>query len=99
MRASRWSGWGGPLVQVGQIAWAAPQVVVHRVSRMLRGGWPPSARDRREYLLMGREKVEGLVEVVTVLATSPRSGPALARQALDPVHRRVLANRRRLARD
>lgn len=94
----RTSGWGGPLVQVGQIAWAAPQVVVHRASRMLRGGWPPSARDRREYVLMAREKVEGLVEVATVLATSSRTGSALAQQALTPVHRRVLANRKRLAR-
>lgn len=91
-------GWSGPLVQVGQIAWAAPQVVVHRAVRMVRGGWPPSARDRREYVRMGREKVEGLVEVVTILATSSRTGSALARQALGPVHRRVLANRRRLAR-
>lgn len=106
MRTSRRSphrGWVGPLIQVGQIAWAAPQVVVLRASRMLGGGWPPSARDRREYVLMGREKVEGLVEVATVLAqarrsTSPKSGSALVEEALAPVHRRVLANRRRLAR-
>lgn len=77
------------------IAWAAPQVVAYRAARMARGGWPPSARDRREYGLMVLEKIETVVEVAGIVASSRR--PTVG-AVLEPVHRRVMANRRRLAR-
>ena len=70
------------------IAWAAPQVVGYRIVRMAAG-------DRREMRLMVREKVEAVAEVAAVVA-SPRGRSVGA--VLAPVHRRVMANRRRLAR-
>jgi hypothetical protein len=41
---------------------AVPQVVAHRVSRMAAVGATPSARDRREFALMGAEKVAAFYE-------------------------------------
>jgi len=40
-----------------ELAWAAPQVVAHRLSRMATAGTNPSALDRREFARMGHEKV------------------------------------------
>lgn len=93
-------GWATPLTQIGQIAWAAPQVVGYRAARIARGSWSPSARDRRENTRMIREKVETLGQVAAAVTTAPRGSGAAERvaRALAPVHRRVLANRRRLSR-
>lgn len=41
---------------------AAPLVIAHRVGRMARAGAPPSARDRKEFSLMGAEKVAAFYE-------------------------------------
>jgi hypothetical protein len=40
-----------------ELALAAPQVVMHRLSRMAQAGATPSLRDRREFTRMGHEKV------------------------------------------
>jgi hypothetical protein len=40
-----------------ELAFAAPQVVMHRLARMASAGASPSARDRREFTRMGSEKV------------------------------------------
>jgi hypothetical protein len=40
-----------------ELALAAPQVVMHRLSRMAQGGANPSLADRREFARMGPEKV------------------------------------------
>ena len=40
-----------------ELAWAAPQVVMHRLARMAQAGPQPSAHDRREFARMGHEKV------------------------------------------
>ena len=40
-----------------ELAWAAPQVVAHRLTRMANAGSQPSARDRHEFARMGHEKV------------------------------------------
>jgi hypothetical protein len=40
-----------------ELSLAAPQVVAHRVGRMMAAGPNPSARDRREFASMGSEKV------------------------------------------
>jgi hypothetical protein len=40
-----------------ELALAAPQVVMHRLSRMALAGAAPSQRDRREFTRMGHEKV------------------------------------------
>lgn len=44
-------------VQAAQLALAVPQVVGHRLTRMALAGPFPNARDRREFHVMGQEKV------------------------------------------
>jgi hypothetical protein len=41
---------------------AVPQVVAHRVDRVLKSGPRPSARDRKEFQQMGAEKVAAFYE-------------------------------------
>src|SRR4051812_41069634 len=40
-----------------ELAFAAPFVVVHRLSRMAMAGTSPNARDRKEFTRMGAEKI------------------------------------------
>jgi hypothetical protein len=40
-----------------ELALAAPQVVMHRLTRMAQAGAVPSLRDQREFTRMGHEKV------------------------------------------
>jgi hypothetical protein len=44
------------------LSWAVPQVVAHRVGRMAAAGHHPGARDRKEFALMGAEKVAAFYE-------------------------------------
>ena len=91
-------GWVKPWLLVAEIAWSAPVVIAHRTFRMASGGWPPSARDRREYTRMVQEKVEALFQAATAAVTTPPKDTAKAvGNVLGPVHRRVVANRRRLS--
>jgi hypothetical protein len=46
---------------------AASQVVAHRTDRMAKAGPLPSARDRREFTLMGAEKVAAVQESSAVV--------------------------------
>ena len=45
-----------------EFALAVPQVVSHRLTRMASAGMSPNARDRREFLRMGTEKVAAFAE-------------------------------------
>jgi hypothetical protein len=45
-------------VKVAELAIAAPQVIALRTARMLAAGAHPHARDRREFMRMGTEKVQ-----------------------------------------
>jgi hypothetical protein len=116
------------IVKTAELGFAAPQVVAHRVARMLIGGFHPTARDRREYRRMGAEKVTAFMESWNGMAlealrvnaemtaifmrsvwVSPlayKRGAAMQMHSatlgvldkgLDPVHRRAVANARRLA--
>jgi hypothetical protein len=115
-----------------ELAFAVPQVVAHRVTRMAIAGPTLSERDRKEFKLMSDEKTAAFAEswnAMTVhalqanqaLASSlmrsmwtpfpgrqPSAG-AIAAQAhraaldvldkgLSPVHRKAVANAKRLAR-
>ena len=84
-------------MQVCEIACTTPLVIGYRTARMLTGGWPPSARDRREYTRMWQEKVEAFAQAATAAVTAP-PGPVAAGRALTPVRRRVRSNARRLSR-
>jgi hypothetical protein len=44
------------------------QVIHHRTARIAAAGTKPSARDRREFALMGQEKIEAGVESASVMA-------------------------------
>ena len=89
--------WIAPWMQMCEIAATAPLVIGYRTTRMLTGGWPPSARDRREYTQMWQEKVEAFTQAATAAATTA-PGPVAAGRALAPVRRRVRGNARRLSR-
>jgi hypothetical protein len=118
--------------QTIELALAAPQVWAHRMTRLALMGISPSLRDRREFYLMGTEKVAAfdeswnamLVEMLqanlkfaltpvfswwwpwTDVRRLPRLGSARTRRTtvailssgLAPVHRRAVANARRLGR-
>lgn len=86
-------------MQLVEIAWSAPLVIGYRTARMVTGGWPPSARDRREYTRMVQEKTEAFGQAAFAAVTTPPRDTATALgNVLAPVHRRVVANRRRLSR-
>lgn len=62
-----------------ELAFAAPQVVVHRMARMAAAGSVLSARDRREFQLMGEEKVVAFTESWNAMALQAiRANRALA---------------------
>ena len=119
--------------QAAELAFAAPQVIVHRLGRMALAGANPSRRDRREFTRMGSEKSAAFVEswmamastawrmqldfwlscwglgfspwlgrggrrTVNSLADAQRAGAAILASGLAPVHRRAVANAKRLGR-
>ena len=119
------------VAKAAELAFAVPQVVAHRVTRMAIAGSTPSARDRKEFQRMGAEKTAAFSESWNAMALQAfrahqalaasflRSfwSPSLNRQsasavtaqlqsaALDvlgkgiaPVHRKAVANAKRLAR-
>lgn len=91
--------WARAWMQLAEMTWSAPMVIGYRTSRMLTGGWPPSARDRREYTRMWQEKADAFGRAyVAALTTPPTEAAQVFANAVRPVHRRVVANRRRLSR-
>ncbi len=86
-------------MQLAEIMWSAPMVIAYRTARMMAGGWPPSARDRREYTRMVQEKADAFGQAaVAAMTTPPKDTARVLGNAVAPVHRRVVANRRRLSR-
>lgn len=117
--------------QTAQLAIAVPQVVAHRVARMITAGPNPSARDRDEFTMMGLEKFAAFNESwvamsahllkaqhslwLSVLRTwsnpwtfmtpfwlgyadeAQRTAYDVLGSGLAPVHRRAVANARRLS--
>src|SRR5688572_8756289 len=55
-------------VQTMELGVAVPQVIAHRVARMVIAGASPSARDRKELRRMGTEKVAAVNEAWTAMA-------------------------------
>jgi len=115
------------VVKATELAFAVPQVVAHRATRMALAGTSPSVRDRREFEQMGAEKVAAFVESWNAMAMEAfrasgslavsfwtswltgkpsRVGGSQWRDAtmgvlgkgIGPVHRRAVANAKRLAR-
>jgi hypothetical protein len=115
------------IVKATELAFAVPQVVAHRVTRMALAGTSPTARDQREFRQMGAEKVAAFTESWNAMATQAfRANYVLATslwrswltgkpsqirgsqlrnaavgvlgKGISPVHRRAVANAKRLAR-
>jgi hypothetical protein len=55
--------------KASEMMWASAQVISHRTHRMALAGPRPGARDRREFALMGREKVEAAGESAFAMAS------------------------------
>ena len=91
--------WVPSWIKAWEIAWAAPQVITYRMVRMMWGGWPPSARDRREYTRMGQEKADAFTQSLTAGAMAwPLASAVAFEKMLAPFHSAVTANNRRLSR-
>lgn len=84
-----------PWLAIAEIAVTAPVVIAHRTVRLVTGGWPPGARERRELTRMWTEKVDAFSRAAVVAATTV-PGPRAAARALAPIRTRVRANARRL---
>ncbi|HRW71859.1 polyhydroxyalkanoate granule-associated phasin [Ottowia sp.] len=72
------------LRESAQLSWSAPQVVAHRVTRMMLAGPQPSARDRREFTLMGAEKLAAFQEAW--VAMGARTMALQQQWALEAMH-------------
>ena len=75
MKRSRTPSFANPFLVWTRLAWktgemmlASAQVIRHRTGRMAAAGATPSARDRREFALMGQEKIEAGVESASAIA-------------------------------
>lgn len=113
--------------QAAELAFAVPQVITHRLTRMAFAGHTPNARDRREFHKMGAEKMEAFYESWMAMmghawqtqyslmlalcfpwlqsAGSPSAQSLLSNftqgmmgKGMEPVHKRAVANAKRLAR-
>lgn len=120
-------------VKAAEIAFAAPQVIAHRLTRMAQSGHAPSAADKRELMQMSSEKLDAFnegwraigMEMVRIqqrsalamlsslwspwsagartnwlptTAQAQKASLALLGVAIAPVHRRAVANAKRLGR-
>ncbi|HET9643255.1 MAG TPA: polyhydroxyalkanoate granule-associated phasin [Burkholderiaceae bacterium] len=62
------SAWTRNAMHLAEIWTAAPQVIAHRVQRMMMAGPQPVAGDRREFIRMGQEKVEAFAESMAAMS-------------------------------
>ena len=115
--------------QTAELALAAPQVIGHRVTRMMNAGTIPDARDVTEFSRMSSEKTAAFAEswfemCLELMRANERLGFTLMRawwnawfnagfgrhsrelqsaalgiaaKGMEPVHRAVVANAKRLA--
>lgn len=65
--------WCDLAVKTGEMLVSSSQVINSRVGRMARAGANPSARDRREFMLMGSEKLEAATQSGLAVATRLQS--------------------------
>jgi hypothetical protein len=116
--------------QTVELALAVPQVITHRLTRLLLAGTAPSARDRREFHLMTAEKVTAFTESWNAMSVQAlhahqklalsfmrsfwfpgaanvrpsedfplsRTAMGIIQKGMAPVHRRAVANAKRLGR-
>ncbi|HJV85577.1 MAG TPA: polyhydroxyalkanoate granule-associated phasin [Noviherbaspirillum sp.] len=61
--------WTQLAVKTSEMMITSAQVIHHRAGRIVTAGALPSERDRREFTLMGQEKLEAVVESAQAVAT------------------------------
>jgi hypothetical protein len=89
--------WVRPWWQLVEITFSVPVVIGYRTVRMVAGGWPPDARERREMTRMVSEKAEAFGKAAVAAVVNPPKDTATALgNVLAPVHKTVSSNRRRL---
>ncbi len=75
--------WADLALKTGEMMLASAQVIGHRMGRMAAAGPKPNAHDRREFTLMGQEKIEAAAESVQAMtAQMMRTGPQLGVKAV-----------------
>jgi len=79
--------WVDIAMKTAEMMTASAQVIDHRTRRMAAAGPKPSARDRREFALMGQEKVEAAAKsaqgmAAHMLTMNPFLGAGAAQQTL-----------------
>jgi hypothetical protein len=93
------ASWVRPWFQLLEISVSVPVVIGFRTVRIVAGGWPPDARERRELVRMVQEKAEAFGQAaVAAVTTPPKDGARFVGAVVTPVHRSVVGNRRRLTR-
>lgn len=60
--------WTGLAMKTGEMMLASAQVIQHRTGRMAAAGPSPNSRDRKEFTLMGQEKVAAASESAQAIA-------------------------------
>ena len=70
LAANPWRSWFALAWKTGEMMLASGQVIGHRSQRLLAAGHFPSAPDRREFSLMGQEKIAAAMESSQALALS-----------------------------
>jgi hypothetical protein len=70
--------WSDLAWRSGEMLIASMQVIQHRTQRMAAAGVSPSARDRREFGRMGREKIDAAAEAALAVATQWAGSSATA---------------------
>jgi hypothetical protein len=79
--------WVDVAMKTGEMMMASAQVIEHRTRRMAAAGSNPNASDRREFALMGQEKVEAAAKsaqgmAAQMMTMNPFLGPRAVRQTL-----------------
>lgn len=82
--------------QAAELAWAVPQVVAHRLTRIAKAGAKPTQRDRKEFARMFAEKHDAFGESWQAMArhalhSQQSFAAAFARAALTPLTARKKA--------
>ncbi|WP_151634258.1 polyhydroxyalkanoate granule-associated phasin [Noviherbaspirillum aerium] len=77
--------WSQVALKTGEMLFASAQVISHRTGRMAMAGPMPNARDRKEFTLMGQEKLEAAQEsaaamAMRLFAMQSRMGSAMLEQ-------------------
>ena len=89
--------WVRPWLQLVEISFSVPIVIGYRTARLVAGGWPPDARERRDLARMVSEKAGAFGQAAVAAVTTPPKDTAKAvANVVAPFHRAVVGNRRRL---